>query len=105
MRRTLFPLALTTAATLAAQPKTTFHFDLTAISPTALYSETTGFGYEKPASGVPPYYFSVRVPEEGNYRVTLSLGAPDVETTATIKAELRRLMVERVDTKPGEFLT
>jgi lysophospholipase L1-like esterase len=92
-------------AALAAQPKTSFHFDLAAIPSGALYSDATGFGYEKPATGEPPYYFSVRVSEEGNYRVTVKLGAPDVATTTTIKAELRRLMVEKVDTKPGKFTT
>jgi lysophospholipase L1-like esterase len=105
MQRILFPLALTFAAAIAAQPKPSLHFDLTAISSTTLYSEATGFGYEKPASPDPPYYFSARVPEEGNYRVTVKLGAPAAATTTTIKAELRRLMVERVDTKPGEFVT
>jgi lysophospholipase L1-like esterase len=105
MKRTLLPLlALTLASAITAQPKTQFNFDLTTISPTALYSETTGFGYEKPATGEPPYYFSVRVPGEGNYRVTVKLGSPDAATTTTIKAELRRLMVERVDTKAGEFV-
>ena len=105
MKRTLFPLAFTFAATAAAQTKTSFHFDMAAISPTVLYSEATGFGYEKNASNEPPYYFSIRVPEEGNYRVKVRLGSPSAATTTTIKAELRRLMVERVDTKPGELVT
>lgn len=105
MKRILFPLALTFAVAIAAQPKPSLHFDLTAIPSTTLYSEAAGFGYETPGSGDPPYYFSAHVPEEGNYRVTVKLGAPAAATTTTIKAELRRLMVEKVDTKPGEFVT
>jgi lysophospholipase L1-like esterase len=105
MKRTLFPLVLALASGLIAQQGTSFHFDLTAISPTKLYSEASGFGYEKPASSEPPYYFSVRVREEGNYRVTVRLGSPSEATTTTVKAELRRLMLERVDTKPGQFVT
>ncbi len=98
-------LVLLFGASLMAQPKTSFHFDLTAISPAAAYSDSAGFGYEKPAAGEPPYYFSVRVPEEGNYRVTFKLGSKDAAATTTIKAELRRLMVEKVETKAGEFVT
>lgn len=105
MKISLLSTGLAFAAALAAQPKTSFHFNLTAMSPSTLYSDATGFGYEKPAPGEPPYYFSVRVPEEGNYRVTVKLGAPDAATTTTIKAELRRLMVEKVDTNPGEYIT
>jgi lysophospholipase L1-like esterase len=105
MKLSLFPLALAFAGALAAQMKTSFHFDISAVPPTALYSDATGFGYEKPATGKPPYYFSVRVPEEGNYRVTVKLGAAEAASTTTIKAELRRLMVERVDTKASEFVT
>ncbi len=99
------PLALALVASLGAQPKTTFHFDLTEITPTLTYTDAAGFGYEKPATGEPPYYFSVRVPEEGNYRVTAKMGAHDGPTTTTVKAELRRLMVENVETARGEFAT
>jgi lysophospholipase L1-like esterase len=52
-----------------------------------------------------PFYFSARVPEEGNYRVRVTLGDPAGESTTTIKAELRRLMVERIHTEPGKFAT
>jgi hypothetical protein len=44
MTRLFFPLAIAFATALAAQPKTSFHLDLTGISVTALYSEITGFG-------------------------------------------------------------
>jgi lysophospholipase L1-like esterase len=95
------PVFLIFAVAAAARPA--LHFDLTKIAPANLYSADTGYGYEKPATGNPPYYFSVRVPEEGNYRVTVKLGARNSETTTTIKAELRRLMVAKVDTAPGRF--
>ena len=53
----------------------------------------------------PPFYFSVRVPEEGNYKVTVQLGDPAAASVTTVKAELRRLMLERVRTAPGEYVT
>lgn len=52
-----------------------------------------------------PFYFSAAVPAEGNYRVTVTLGDAAGESSTTIKAELRRLMVERIDTKTGGFAT
>jgi lysophospholipase L1-like esterase len=61
-------------------------------------------GFEGGAALKPPFYFSVRIPEEGNYRVTVTLGEREAASVTTIKAELRRLMVEKVETRPGEFL-
>jgi lysophospholipase L1-like esterase len=51
-----------------------------------------------------PFKFSVVVPE-GNYRVTVTLGDAQGESTTTVKAETRRLMLERVHTAPGAFAT
>src|SRR5207244_13070136 len=51
-----------------------------------------------------PFYFSVALPE-GNYDVTVTLGDAQEETTTTVKAELRRLMLERVQTERGKFVT
>jgi len=51
-----------------------------------------------------PFYFSVALPE-GNYDVTVTLGDAQEETTTTVKAELRRLMLERVQTARGKFVT
>jgi lysophospholipase L1-like esterase len=56
-------------------------------------------------SDKPPFYFSVKVPEEGNYKVTVTFGDRDGESTTTVKAELRRLMVEKAVTRRGEFTT
>jgi lysophospholipase L1-like esterase len=49
-----------------------------------------------------PFSFSVAVPE-GNYEVRLILGDSKGESTTTVKAESRRLMLERVHTAPGSY--
>lgn len=51
-----------------------------------------------------PFFFSVALPE-GNYLVTLTLGDAQGGSTTTIKAELRRLVLEREQTAPGKFVT
>jgi lysophospholipase L1-like esterase len=104
----LFTIALLATAAAWGQK-----FDLSA-GKAELYSAERGYGFEesatlKPGAGSttcekPPFYWSARVPEEGNYRVTVTLGDREAATATTIKAELRRLMVEKVETKPGEFV-
>jgi lysophospholipase L1-like esterase len=42
---------------------------------------------------------------EGNYKVTVTFGDYKEPTATTVKAELRRLMLEKVETKAGEFIT
>jgi len=51
-----------------------------------------------------PFFFSVALPE-GNYNVTITFGDQNAETTTTVKAELRRLMLEEVHTIPGKSTT
>lgn len=51
-----------------------------------------------------PFVFAVDLPE-GNYNITVTLGDKEGESIATIKAESRRLMLEKVYTAPGEFKT
>lgn len=51
-----------------------------------------------------PFFFSVALPE-GNYNVTITFGDQNTETNTTVKAELRRLMLEEVYTAPGKFAT
>ena len=90
----------------------TFDF---ATAKAAPYSAETGYGLEPGGSVTaaggcltttePPFYFSVKTPEEGNYRVTVKLGDPKAASVTTVKAELRRLMLERVRTEPGRFET
>jgi lysophospholipase L1-like esterase len=48
-----------------------------------------------------PFYFSVKLPE-GNYNVTVTLGDVEGESTTTVKAELRRLMLENVKPAAGK---
>ncbi len=51
-----------------------------------------------------PFRFVVDLPE-GNYRVTLTLGDAEGESLTTVRAESRRLMLERVATARGAFVT
>jgi lysophospholipase L1-like esterase len=91
------------------------------VVPTNVYTAEAGYGFEgdtvvvcpdssgkDPLTGDyctadKPFLFSVAVPE-GNYRVTVTLGAEDTATDTTIKAESRRLMVEQTQSKPGESI-
>jgi lysophospholipase L1-like esterase len=54
------------------------------------------------ASGTAPFSFTVRLPREGNYLVTVTVGHPAAPAVTTIRAELRRLMAERIPTAAGE---
>jgi len=86
---------------------------------TTVYSRERGFGFLETAgvecvdrgvadsakrdfctSGT-PFRFAVDLPE-GNYHVTVTLGDPDGESLTTVRAESRRLMLERVATARGE---
>ena len=79
-------------------------YDLTKQQPR--YSEAQGYGYdvvETPtAKSVSPFYFSAKVPD-GNYRVTVRLGSKKREGETTVRAESRRMMVEKCVTRKGEF--
>lgn len=55
------------------------------------------------AAAAGPRYFSFRVPAEGNYRVTVTVGDPDADAVTTVKAELRRLMLENIRTARGQY--
>ena len=88
---------------------------------TTIFSAEPGYGFEPGATitaedrggdalrgdfctSAQPFLFSVALPE-GNYRVTVTLGDADGESTTTVKAELRRLMLENVKTARGKFET
>ncbi|HTY86454.1 MAG TPA: rhamnogalacturonan acetylesterase [Candidatus Acidoferrum sp.] len=82
------------------------------VTPTNFYSASAGYGFEPGATVVAgdgfvtstnPFYFSVKLPE-GNYRVAVALGG-SAESTATVKAELRRLMLEKIRTADGQSET
>ena len=116
MMKIVAPLWLALAAVAGAQtPATTFKFDFGSekpaagyvrILPATAYTDELGYGFE-PGSSVasPPFYFSVKAPEEGNYKVTVTFGDRQAESVTTVKAELRRLMIEKVRTEPGKFET
>jgi lysophospholipase L1-like esterase len=88
----------------------------------AIYNDSDGFGFEpgskiesessggsdpKQAGDVTsktPFYFSVKVPE-GNFRITLTLGDAHNPTNTTVKAELRRLELEAIQTTAGQWVT
>jgi lysophospholipase L1-like esterase len=128
LNRCVVIVILAASSVMAAPPR--FDFGpgpvgegMTQVLPENVYSETAGFGFEPNipikavdrSGGNPvtrdfctadvPFFFSAAVPEEGNYRVTVTLGDQAGESVTTIKAELRRLMVEEVRTAPGKFKT
>lgn len=87
----------------------------------APFSKDVGYGFEPGASisaattkdgktrtaviSGKTFYFSTKVPAEGNYRVKVTLGSPTAAASTLIKAELRRLMIEETKTAAGEFKT
>jgi lysophospholipase L1-like esterase len=81
------------------------------LSPTSVYGEMrAGFDLTtmpdfkgNSCTSAKPFFFSVPIPE-GSYRVTVVLGGPQAATT-TVKAEARRLMLEKIATKPDESIT
>ena len=77
----------------------------TQVSSNTTYSDKLGYGFDldtSPSSS--PFYFSVRLPE-GNYNVTVTVGDPHNPSVTTIKAENRRLMVEKIVTARGRTAT
>jgi lysophospholipase L1-like esterase len=123
-------LALSAASHLVAAEQTTWKLDFgsdtapgyMAVRPDAAFSEQAGFGFEEGAAVTAverggadklhdgfvtsdkPFAFSVAVPE-GVYRVTVVLGDAQDASTTTVKAEARRLMLEKVATASGKFET
>jgi lysophospholipase L1-like esterase len=86
----------------------------TRVAPDATYTKERGCGFEEGAkvaaverggtgccASETPFFFSVAVPE-GNYRVTVTMGGDERESATTVKAELRRLMLERVQAGAGQ---
>ncbi len=85
-----------------------------------VYSKEKGYGFETGAevecsdkdgklstgfcASNKPFYFSAKV-SEGNYKVTITFGDKNDSTVTTVKAELRRLMIEKVETAKGKFAT
>jgi beta-galactosidase len=92
------------------------------VTAATIYSQQRGFGFLESTGiscvdrGAPdaergdfctsdaPFRFVVDLPE-GNYRVTLTLGDAEGESLTAVRAESRRLMLERVPTTRGTFVT
>ena len=104
MKKTLLASLLFCASTFAGAQQMTY--DLTKKQPT--YTAEGGYGYDltkaPEKNSNDPFYFSVKVPD-GNYRVTVTLGSKKKMGETTVRAENRRLMVERCVTGKSKFET
>lgn len=108
---------------LVASAQTYYSFDgrdKTAIrvTPSDVFTPERGYGYDfqsviaearksqndtyRLSEGI--FYFSVAVPD-GNYKVTVTLGSKKNGGNTTVRAESRRLFLQNVETKKGEFKT
>src|SRR5450756_1063536 len=104
------------ASCVTALAQTGFQFDFsnqppkgwTHVAATNLYSPASGYGFEPGAeingadyaTSEKPFLFSVKLPE-GNYAVTALLNDKTGEAVTTVKSEQRRLMLEKVQLRPG----
>jgi lysophospholipase L1-like esterase len=109
------------AATAAAQP-TTYHLacgpdplppGAARLDPAAGYDARHGYGFRQPLAGAAragpcasdrPFVLDLALPE-GDYEVTVTLGDHARRAATTVKAESRRLMLEKVVTRAGESVT
>ena len=119
-------ILFSSAATLDAQTSLKFDFGAgksvagrTRVQAADVYSKELGYGFESGAeiqcsrngtagsgycSSNKPFYFSTALPE-GNYKITITFGNKTDASVTTVKAELRRLMLEKVETQKGKFAT
>ena len=84
------------------------------VSPNTLYDSIRGYGLMQSSPSLQqdgdstcsdgPFLFSVAVPE-GNYDLTLRVGSQRVQSSITVKAEARRLLVEPLQIRQGKLLT
>ena len=111
---------LAATCAFAAESNFKFTFDASAtkpgfqfVAPEVAFTPEQGFGFDLGSkaeagnscvTGARPFFFSVAAPA-GNYDVSITFGDAHTATTNTVKAEMRRLMRERVVTRPGEFVT
>ncbi|MEQ1749495.1 MAG: rhamnogalacturonan acetylesterase [Prosthecobacter sp.] len=107
-------LALLFSSSLLHAAEWKFHFTsslvqpgFTRVTPETAYDAKTGFGF-MPIGTVlddnKPQLFAVDA-DEGNYEVSVRLGHATQATSTTIKAESRRLMLEKIETAAGKFET
>ncbi|HVE55303.1 MAG TPA: rhamnogalacturonan acetylesterase, partial [Pyrinomonadaceae bacterium] len=131
MSKKLFLLIFTIFTVSAAAQTVSKKFDFgagkvekgfTQILATDVYNSEKGYGFEPDQSincpdrndknalrtdfctADKPFYFSAKV-AEGNYKVTITFGDKTGATATTVKAELRRLMLENIETAKGKFRT
>ena len=127
MKLLLFTIIASAALSVQAQ---SFNFTLDGRDKEAqvltaqdIYSKEKGYGFDfvnilkestlidnkftKDARGTSttaPFFLSVNVPD-GNYKVTVTLGNKKIAGNTVVRAESRRLFVEDLQTKKGEFKT
>ena len=87
------------------QTDNVYDFDLTQDQPA--YTDSIGYGYDRGTVAVSrkqtaPAFFSVKVPE-GDYKVTVTLGSKKYAGVTALRAETRRMVVERLETKRGQL--
>jgi hypothetical protein len=128
---TTTPLSAADPTPTAETSKTSFKFTFgpaktapryTQVSATTLYSKERGYGFDLGSkveaidrggddalhagfcTSDKPFFFSVALPE-GNYNVRVTLGDLKGDSTTTVKAELRRLLLEKVQTEAEKIET
>lgn len=90
------------------------------VSPNTRYNDKAGYGFEFTKDIIAvrnaqtkrvtddyitsssPFYFSVKLPE-GNYNIKIAHGDVMGQSAMTVKAECRRLMIEKAITEKGKF--
>jgi len=117
----IFAAAIFTSGLIVVSAQTNFKFAFGTgqpspgwiqVSPTNLYSAETGYGFEPGAevggtdyvTSERPFLLSVKLPE-GSYAVTALLNDQTGKSVTTIKAEQRRLMLEKIRIQPGTLAT
>ena len=127
MKLLLFTIIASAALSVQAQ---SFNFTLDGRDKEAqvltaqdIYSKEKGYGFDfvnilkestlidnkftkdaRGTSATAPFFLSVNVPD-GNYKVTVTLGNKKIAGNTVVRAESRRLFVEDLQTKKGEFKT
>lgn len=124
-----FTISGCTSTKIGQTNQSSRRFDFGGSAPTAftkvntagIYNDAIGYGFERGAdvrfvsrngdalkdgfaTSEKPFYFSVKVPE-GNYDVKVTLGDQQGSSDVAIRAENRRMMINRLQTKPGEVRT
>ena len=88
---------------MVSTAKAQLHFDMTQKQP--VYTDAAGYGYDvlpAPQKMGQPFFFSAKLPD-GNYKVTVELGAKKMKGSTVVRAESSRLMVRETATAKGKF--